>query len=425
MPLFNWFSLRRAGAAAAMASIALIGAGRVSAEPTLIPPAPKAKATATVPAPLPEEPVTPEKVALGTKIAGTAVDLIEPVIQSAFDKKIPPEQLAQLGDRGPGLRDAARDAVLDTLHEKRDEIASILGHALAKRMTLAELKAGARYVESPEARIVFEYYIQRANDEHLEKSAAVVKAEALLQSTPAGRRFSSKFSSEALFKDAEVDFISAVVPSLCLHLADRLDAEEARHAEAAKAAGAPQPSPEAVALGEKVVHGVLGLIDDKTWDVLDKLMTTRLQEAMAKDKDVKIPPEWAVALVQATIDTFRKDGPAIERLGGRALAEIYSTEELQAISDFVNGPAPRYFVKTLLAKVQGGTPEPQPAEVTAALEKFKSSGMADRLAEKLKDQEKLKAVGMDFGIGVAVIWLREFGHRTEAIETARRAARGW
>jgi hypothetical protein len=78
-----------------------------------------------------------------------------------------------------------------------------------------------------------------------------------------------------------------------------------------------------------------------------------------------------------------------------------------------------------MAKQHGQTVAPPPAEVQAAIDRFKQSGWARSIAVKFQDKEQLRQVGVEVLAALLPGWLRRMGEQLGADEVAVEAKRGW
>jgi len=438
---------RRKTALAAMLicviTVTLGGARSAAAETT---PAPTPAATATAPK---SAPPSPEALALATEIAGryTAAvlskatepfDLADyPILQTA------PFNAPALSGRWSVWAGIFQSAVRQTLTERRPQLESLLARTLAARLSMDELRAAARFMASPGGayvdRVIAHEQPTPAIPDSLKTpqapisgpaliatmNAAVAKAHrplppeadaalAELKQSEAGRALVKDLLSSATWTDAMSEFFTLLLPPAMIHIADGLEADQAgRDAVAGDA-----PSPEALALGVSIVRGAYGALDDRFWAQIQSAATSVAAQAPpAAFGASKLPPNFGSAMLTATVETIHLDQPVMEQSIGRALARLLSPEDLQVLSDFMNSPAPSYFLRRGMSGVGGSKSPPRPPpEVRAALRELSASGVMNRLASRMqdKDKDRLIAIGVDAFVPITAHLFRRFGQKLAA-----------
>jgi len=460
---------RRARAVAGVGALAavLMLSGGVAAQSPSGPPASPASDAAASAGPARPAP-TPQALQLGAVIANGYVesaladmpsqfnDMFNmPIFKSAVFHQAPFNDPA-LAERFPGWIEAGRHAMFAAAADCKPRVEALLAHALAEHLSIDELRAGARFINSPGGQYAAQVYmherpptpipaslstgpmakemaetVAEANARaHRPLPAAAQSALLELNQTPAGRQFVGDIlSANVWMKDYRTDYLWMVMGPMFLHLSEDLAADQARRDAAAKDA----PTPEATALGVSVVHGAYAAVDDKAWTALTTVMNGVLAKVpMTEVTKSGASPELIKLSVSTVLESLRYDQPVIEKSVGRALARLCSEDDLKALADFMNGPAPAYYVNNLVATLPGagGHPgaAPPPPEVQASLEKFAASGAQERLSARLRDpaaKEQLAEIGIDAGVPIAAQWMHRFGEESEKINAKRQAARGW
>ncbi len=419
-------------------------------------------------APIAADP-SPEKLKAATLIVRVYLDSVRDDIvdehgQLSADNpifKIPPYNNPVVADRLPDWIRDGRHAGLAAFADYRPQLEPLLARALASHETLAELHAGEQFMiglggryanriftheymlrtlgktppppptvvtkpgapANPNAKAAQEMMAAVQDRIHAPLPADEAAALARLKSTPEGRRFlDDTLAVQVWLKDDATDVVGIVLPPSLIHLSQDLEASEAR-----RAAAAPAPAP-AMALGVSTVHGLFAAIDDKAWDRFTSLTTDAAAKAASGATAKKVIPDqdrWVRIAILSGFDLLRKDQGVIEQTIGRGLARLFSIEDLQAMSDFANGPAPAYFVKATLAKLDGAKDAaPPPQEVTDSLQKFGQVNLSQHLTERYqKDQQQVTAIGMDMVMPIVARWMRRLGEEIGAFEAERVAAR--
>jgi hypothetical protein len=362
-----------------------------------------------------------------------------------------------VAERVPGWIAAMRHATFAAVADSKPRLETLLAHGLAEHMSIDELRAGAKFMNSPGGQYAARIYmyerpmitvppsalkgpmriaaiqtIMAANAKaHRPLPAAAQAALFGLGRTAAGRQFIRHArNAGVLLADYKADYLRAVMGPIFLHLSEDMAADQARHDAAAQDA----PTPEALALGESVVHGAYAGVDDKAWTAFSNLFAAAMTKVPTDQfKSAGLPPEYFPMIFSTMLDTLHYDQPVMEHAIGRALARLCTVDDLRSLSEFTNGPAPAYFVKTLMAHVtavkgEKVTPPEMPPEVRASADKLLKSGMAERFSAKLQDKaakEKLVAIGIDVTVPIMVQWMHRLGEKSESLEAERQAARGW
>jgi hypothetical protein len=173
-------------------------------------------------------------------------------------------------------------------------------------------------------------------------------------------------------------------------------------------------------------------VDENAWAQINAFMTI-IAARMPTDKlaATGFPPKWGPLMATTMLDTIHSDQPVMEQSVGRALARLCTPDDLKILAEFMNGPAPAYFVKKAMTGMGGSKDAtPPPPEVQAALEKFSKSGVMDRLKARMqdkdkdKDKDKLIAIGVDAAIPVTAHLMRRFGEKAAAADASHAAAGG-
>ena len=405
----------RAAAIAAVACLSatsVAGAAPASTPPPLpIPAAPDSTAA--------ERPATPETLALAAQLAPVYVEGIEVSLSPALINELGRQRLDALGERAPEYRRIIEESFREGFEACKPEIERIVIHAFATRFSVGELRAGAKFIETPSGRNAIEAMGRSAGGAPAAEPG-VAAALIHLESTSDGRGFLHGVGVN--LKSYEREMVAAVVPPILSRLADKIEISETRRAAAASA-GPGAPTAESVALGVSISHDLYGLIDDKLWSKLDAIAVSSMTRSM--EASTAFRPKWAAIVGSTLIEALRQERPAVEQAAGRALAKLYTRDELDAISELGRSPAPAYFVTVGLAKAQGQTPAPPSPEVKASLEKFQASGWSRTIFLKLQDKAELRKIGVEVLIALAPGWLRRIGEQTAADEAAVEAARGW
>jgi hypothetical protein len=445
---------RRASAGAALlvgaltATLALTGPA--AAQPA---PAPAAAAAPQAAPPSPEALALATEIARGylasaqTQMAEQKVDLADyPIFQTA------PFNTPALADRWGAWIEITKQVVLQTVADRKPQLESLLARTLAAHLSIEELRAGAQFMRGPggpyAARVFAHEQPTPALPDNLTSTtspfgpamvstinAVVAKAHrplppaadaalAKLRQSEAGRALLKDLSAGATWADAKSEYFEIVLPPMMIHLADAMEADQAKRDAAAKDA----PSPEALALGVSIVHGGYAAVDDNAWTQLNAFMTI-IAARMPPDKfgATGLPPKWAPLMLTGMVDTLRSDQPVMEQSIGRALARLCTPDDLKILAEFMNGPAPAFFVKKAMTGFGGAKDEtPPPPEVQAAMDKFAKSGVMERLQARMqdKDKDKLIAIAVDASIPIVARFMRRFGEKAEAAEAPHAAGAG-
>ena len=460
--------LRAAAGVGALAAMLMLGAGVAAQTPAAPPAQPASEAAATAgparPAP------TPEALQLGAVIADGYVESALADLPSQFDAMAnmpifrsavfqrPPFNDPALTERFPGWIEAGRHATFEAAADCKPRLEALLTHALAEHLSIEELRAGAKFINSPGGQYAAQVYAHErpttalpatltsnptgkamadtiaAADARAHRPLPGAAQAALLElkQTQAGRDFvSDTLNASVWLKDYRADYLWMVMGPMFLHVSEDLAADQARRDAAAKDA----PTPAAIALGVSVMHGAYAAVDDTAWTAFSNAMNASLAKLpMADLTKSGAPPELVKLSFASILESLRYDQPVIEKSVGRALARLYSEEDLKAWAEFMNGPAPAHFVKAMLAAMPataGGQPGAPPAEmpeVRASVEKFKASGVQGRLSARLRDpaaKEQLIGIGIDAGVPIVAQMMHRIGEKTEKMNAERQAARGW
>jgi len=453
--------------AGALAAALMLGAGAAAQSPA----GPLAPPLASEPAAGPMRPAsTPEALQLGAVIADGYVESALADLPSQFDAmaNMPifkseafhraPFNDPAVTERVPGWIEAGRHAMFAAAADCKPRMEALLSHALAEHLSIEELRAGAKFMNSPGGQYAAQVYAHErptislppsptnspmakemtetvvAADARAHRPLPAAAQSALLQlkQTQAGRDFvSDTLNANVWLKDYKADYLWMVMGPMFLHFSEDLTVDQARRDAAAKDA----PTPEATALGVSVVHGAYAAVDDKAWTAFSNAMNAAVAKLpMAEFTKSGAPPELIKLSFSSVLESFRYDQPAIEQSVGRALARLCSQDDLKALAEFMNGPAPAHFVAHMVAALpaaNGGQPGAPPAagpEVRAAMEKLAASGAQGRLSARLRDpaaKEQLVRIGIDAGVPIAAQFMHRLGVEIEKVNAERQASRGW
>ncbi len=419
---------------------------------------------------------SPEALHLATIIADGYVDsaladapeqfdelLNLPIFKSAALHKAPFNNPV-LMERYPGWIAAARHALIATMTDCSPRMKALLAQALAERFSIEALRAGAQFMSGPGGRYAGRVYmherptptlaqmdstlpphtlkgsLRKSTIETLDavnaKAHAPLPPEAQaalaqLKQTEGGREFiKDVLDAGVLLKDYKADYIEMVMGPMFLHLSEDFAADQARRDAAAPDA----PTPEALALGKSIVHGASAGMDDHAWTVFTNLATNAAAKApVEKLGGVSLPPDYTKVMLTTFFATLRDDQPAMETAVGRAMARTFAVEDLRALSELANGPAPAYFVSLAMAKLAeasgqtAASPHPLPPDVQASLEAFTKSGAPQRMGARLQDKsakEKNIAIAIDTAIPIATQWMHRMGVEYERLYAERQASHG-
>ena len=438
-------------------SAVLAGPGRAiaqSAQRPAVAPTPISSPTVTSPSPeaLALALATPIARAyvesLRAETAGQKIDITEyPIFQTA------PFTAPTLATRLSPWIEIFRQASLQTLAEREPQLVALLARTLASQLSLDELKTAAKFMNGPGGAYVVKIFAHeqpvpvipdglKSSKSGLDSNAVIATLNAVsskahgplpppaaaaladLKKTETGRALVKDLVASATWKDAKRDYFEIFIPRLMVHAADGLEADQ----ETRQAAEAGAPSPDALALGISVVHGAYASLDDKAWAQINAAMAS-ISTKPPKDNfnEASLPPKWPSIMVAAFIDTLHYDQPMIEKSFGRALARLYSTEDLKVLADFMNGPAPAYFLKQQLAGTSGSSHNSQPPpEVLASVARFSKSGVAGRLKTRLQDTDKdtMFTIGVDVVLPFATHFMRRFGEKADTFDSYPAPASG-
>ena len=429
-------SIYRGASVSLALAAALMFAGAAGAQ---TPPAAAPAASAPTSAPTANAPA-PEATTLAAQVSHAWAETAQSLVVGALMTKAPklddPKTVKLLGDRGPALYEAVREATLEAWTESKPRVESILTHAMAEQFSLEELRAGAAFAQGPDEAYALEIFrfetAEPGKQEALSKPAAAALAR--LEATEAGRKFlQDATAKDGLVKQRQPDLIAAILPPWLLRFSDKLEAVEAARGSL-PAPDAYAPSADDQALGVSIVHSFYGLMDDSTWDKVMPAAVAAMNRKMAERQNVKMPrPEWNGFLAAAIVETLRDDKPTVELAFGRALARIYDHDDLKALADFTNGPGMGYLKRSGAERKAG---EPAPAQspdekaAMATLAKHdlavKAIGqMANLASTDPEKKERLMALFIDMGVTLGPKMARRFALKAEALETQTRAARGW
>lgn len=395
-----------------------------------------AAASAEVQSPAAVQANQPAAAAIARSLAETSQKGLLLALMEKAPKLSDPKVVRIIGDRGPMLYEAVREASLETWNDARPHVEAILTHALAENFSADELAAGSAFLQGPDQGYAFEIYINKTTDEAKRKPLSDRAAAALarLESTDAGRRF----VADATAKDgpivkARLDLIAAIAPGWILRFSDKLDAAEAAHPHPL-ATDAFAPTAEDQALGVGVVHNFLGAIDPSVLEKAKPLIIAGMEKKMAERPDTKMPrPEWNVFMVDAMIDSLAHDRPAIELAFGRMLARLYSHDDLQALADFANGPGMDFLKRSMAERKPGEAPVEKTPEEKAALAALAKRDLLAKSLAHLGDfasndpekKDRMFAMVADVGLTWGPKLMRRFAVEAQALEEQKRAARGW
>lgn len=446
------------------ASLALTGPA--AAQPAPAPAAATAPQTApqtAVQAAPPAAPPSPEALALAAAIAHSYLASVQtqtteqkinladyPIFQTA------PFNTPALAGRWSAWIEIARQASLQTMAERGPQLEALLARTLAAHLSIEELRTAARFMNGPggpyAAKVIAHEQPVPAIPDSLKSPQAAkspINAQALiatinaasakahgplppaadaalteLKASESGRALLKDLHAGATWADAKKDYFQILLPPMMIHMADGLEADQAKRDAAAKDA----PSPEALALGASIVHGGYQAMDENAWTQINAVVTIAAAR-MPADKlaATGLPPTWTPLMLTAMVDTIHLDQPVMEQSLGRALARLCSPEDLKILAEFMNGPAPAYFVKKAMTGMGGSKDAtPPPPEVQAALETFSKSGVMGRLKARMqdKDKDKLIAIGVDASIPIAARFMRRFGEKAEAADVSHAAGAG-
>jgi len=389
---------------------------------------------------------SPEALALAAGIARTYVEtVLNTAPEATFDiadypilQTAPFNTPAVIG-RWSDWAEIFKTATHQTLVERRSRLEPLLARTLAAHLSVEELRAAAKFMNGPGGpyidRVIAHEQPKPSIPDSLKGPQTFINGPALiatlnaaaakahrplppeadaaladLKQSEAGRALVKDLQSSALWADAEAENIRIITPPMMIHVADGLAADQARRDAAAT---------DALALGVSIVRGAYGAVDEPMWAQVRAVMTKAAAQTPATTLGGgKTPPNWTSAMVSAMLDTVEFDRPVMEQSIGRALARLYTPDDLQVLSDFMNSPAPAYYFKSAMPGIGGArtTPPPMPPAVQAARRELFASGVANRLASRMqdKDKDKLIAILVDAMVPITAQMMRRFG---QALET--------
>lgn len=182
-------------------------------------------------------------------------------------------------------------------------------------------------------------------------------------------------------------------------------------AQPAPARAAPAPADERQQLGEQMAHTFFAALDLRT------LISKAVAESSELEEFASIRPEWAGFLRDAVIEEIDHDLPAIERILGKAFAEVFTIEELRVgVKILLDPSAQRFFA----AEASGqGTADIKPSR---EIERLLKTRAGVSFLEKMEHIEDIMgSVENELFAEIMPGIFRRFGEKAEAAE-ARRAA---
>ena len=370
-----------------------------------------------------------------TDTAEQTFDLADyPIFQTA------PFNTPSLAGRWKPWVEITRQATMQTYTERKPQFEQLLARTLAARLSIAELRVGAKFINGPggpfAVRVLAHEQPTPVIPDSLKSTQGPINGQAFiatinaamakahrplppaadaalteLKGSEAGRALLKDLLKASTWTDAKQEYFELSVPPLMIHMADGMEADQAKWDAAAKDA----PSPEALALGVSIVRGGYATLDENSWAQINAFTTIIGARIPANVfGEAGLPPKWAPLMLTAMVDTVHSDQPVMEQAVGRALARLLTPDDLKTLATFMNGPAPAYFVKKAMTGLGGSKDSaPPPPEVTAAVNAFSRSGVMDRLAARMQDKntDKLIGVGVDATIPITARFLRRFGEK--------------
>jgi hypothetical protein len=387
---------------------------------------------------LPDNHYTPnaETLQLGGTIAHTLLAPSMAQLDNLGDK-ITPEQRAKIasvtGPRGPEYIDDFFSALKETWPRVSENTEAILAHALAEKMSPAELRVGATFVQGPDGKYLLEIVQARTTKKAQTLSPEAQAAMARLESTQVGRNFLARATTyEAFLKPYTADLIATIAPPILGRFCHKvLETNDKR-----LAADTSDSDPEfakAHAAGAALINHWYAKMTPEEWDkARHRLDDPMVKAQIAKIQRPEIPEGWMQAAVDASYEWLREDQAKIADEFGRFMARLYDAKEVEAFGRFIDGPYTDAVKKVAERAKAGQTmaanpkdPFAQAPELKQAFVDFLATPEGQSMKAKSMDFKRLVPAVVDEFVPLTAGLLVRFADKTEKMQAEKRLARGW